>query len=215
MPNRAIQSCHSTNWKSALAGSKRDQSSSVSANTSTEMTSAIRRIPLSCCSSSRMISKARAARMGRAIWDVRIGKRINGLSTTEDAGPASEPSQEGCSSPQVVAQHQNDTQEQRGGVGSHRPGLRSAQQLAQPAHDYADAVDRAVDRASVEDLPQTVFRDQPNRLNERSVVNLVDVILVEQRTPETGEAFCQSGRHVAALQKEEGGKADPCKRDGR
>ena len=40
MPNAGIHACRSTNWKSADAGSKRLQSSSVAANDESETTSA-------------------------------------------------------------------------------------------------------------------------------------------------------------------------------
>ncbi len=62
---------------------------------------------------------------------------------------------------------QTTPSEQRRRVGADRTGLQSAQQLAHAADGLADAVDRAVDDAHVDALPQPVLRDDANRLDDR------------------------------------------------
>src|SRR4051812_42535723 len=133
MPKAGIQACRSTNWKSAEAGSKRDHSSSVSANTSSEMTSAIWRTTRSLLSASRTNDKSRAPAIGSAISEERIGKCINVRSR-----------------PQVISKDGYDAQEQRCRIRPYRSGLHTPQQLAQPAHALGDAVDGPVDHARVD-----------------------------------------------------------------
>src|SRR5262249_32022604 len=135
MPNAGIQAWRSTNWKSALAGSKRVQSSSVSANTSSDTMSAIFWTSGSFSGVSRTNSSTSAPRIGRTINDVTIG---NGINLT----------------PQVVAQNQHDADKERRGVGAHGSGLDLPQRAAQPADARGDAVQRAVDQLDVDVLPQ-------------------------------------------------------------
>src|SRR5436190_2171161 len=119
MPNAGIQAWRSTNWKSALAALKRLHSSSVSANTSSDTISAIR--------------------------------RANGALRS--------------SSPRTA------------------------------------------------DLPQPALRHDPDRLHDRRVVDLVDVILVQQDAPHAAQPVGDAIRRAAVPQEEIGRDTDPGDRD--
>ena len=70
-------------------------------------------------------------------------------------------------------------EEQRRGVGPDRSGLQPAQHAARcRCTTVTDAVDGAVDQAGIDALPQPAGREQLDRLHDRGVVDLVDVVLV-------------------------------------
>src|SRR5215217_1751661 len=149
MPNAGIQAWRSTNWKSPEAGLKRLHSSSVSANTSSEMVSAIlRTIGALSSSSPRTKSSRMAPATGSATSEVRIGKGIR------------------ASTPQVVPEDEHHSQQQRRRIGAHRPALRPPEQLGARADGLGDAVHGAVDDANIDDLPQPLLRRNPDRLHD-------------------------------------------------
>src|SRR4051812_23094000 len=172
MPNAGIHACRSTNWNSPEDTLKRLHSSSVSANTSSEMTSAMLRASGALCSSSPRTSSSRMApATGNATSDERIGKCI----TVESA-------------PQVVPQDGDDAEEHRRRVGADRPGLQPAQQVAGAADGLSDAVDRGVNHLHVNHLPQPGVRHDADRLDDGGVVDFVDVVLVQQQPLQAAEA---------------------------
>src|SRR3954471_9051761 len=200
MPNAGIHACRSTNWKSPDDTLKRLHSSTVSANTSSETTSAILRASGALCSSSPRTSSSRMApATGNATRDERIGKGI----TVEPAQRIQR-----SSAPQVVPQDRDDAEEQGRGVGADRPGLQPPQQVARAADGLADAVDRAVNHLDVDHLPQPGLGHDADRLDDGGVVDFVDVVLVEQQPLQAAEAVGHRIRCAAVFEKEEHGDAD-------
>src|SRR3954452_471013 len=107
MPNDGIQAYRSTNWKSPELALNRLHSSSVSAKTSVDTTSAMARDAGALCSSSpRTNSSSKAPATGSAISVVRIGKFIDSQTSDQFAG----------SRPQVIPQDQHDAEEQGRGI---------------------------------------------------------------------------------------------------
>src|SRR6476469_3064108 len=144
MPNAGIHACRSTNWKSPDDALKRLHSSSVSANTSSEITSVTLRASGALCSSSPRTSSSRMApATGNATRDDRIG---NGI-TAEPARRT--PRTQSASAPQVVPQNGDDAEEHRRGVCADRSGLQTPQQVARAADRLSDAVDRGVNHLDV------------------------------------------------------------------
>src|ERR1051326_3719235 len=193
MPNAGIQSTRSTNWKSAIDGSKRLHSSSVPANTSSDTMSAMlltSRSPRPWSSPSGTSISRTAPTIGTTTSDVRIG---NGITRSQ---------------PQVIPEDQHDTDEERRGVRPHRSGLQPAQDVARTADDVADAVDRAVDDGHVDELPQSFFGRDVDRLDDDRVVQLVDVVLVQQHAVDAAEVFGHAIGRSAVQQKEVRGEAD-------
>src|SRR5688572_18049319 len=102
MPNAGIHGTRSTNCMSAECGSNCAHTTSVTTNSTSEMPSAAQRNRLFFLPSALPTNRRSSApTSGRAHETVRSGKL----------------------SPQVIAQHQDDTQEQGAGVGADRPVL--------------------------------------------------------------------------------------------
>src|SRR5437867_10449927 len=175
MPNAGIHACRSTNWKSAVAGLNRLHSSNVSTNTSTETTRVVPRTSGACCSSRPMNSSSQAPTIGSAMSEVSIGKLMSAVNFGVLRLLCVD------SAPQVVPQDQHDAENQRHRISTDRSGLYSAQLLARAGDDAAHEIDRAVDAARVDDLPQPVLRYDADRLHERRVVDLVHVVLVREQ----------------------------------
>src|SRR5688500_5093547 len=144
MPNAGIHGTRSTSWKSADAGSNHTQIASVMAKATSEKPGASRRISASRRPSALPINSSRIAAAS---------------GTTQE----SVSSIELPSSPQVIAEHDDDADEQRAGVGAHRSGLQAAQRRGAGADDGGGAVDRAVDDPHVEAAPQPFLRHDADR----------------------------------------------------
>ena len=67
----------------------------------------------------------------------------------------------------------------------------------------------------VDPLPQPFLRDDPDRLDDRRVVELVDVVLVREQAMQTGEPQRHLVGRPAVLQEEEHRDADPADGDER
>src|SRR5690349_12047184 len=90
-------------------------------------------------------------------------------------------SRQSCLSPEVVAQYQNDADEQRPGIRAHRSALQPPQQRRTPVDDRRGSIDRAVDDVHVDAAPQPLLRHDADWLHDSRVVNFVDVVLVQQQ----------------------------------
>src|SRR3990170_4637616 len=135
MPKAGIHSRRSTNWYSGAAadGSKAAHSQSVSAKVAREATSATWRTRASRSPSRPTSRTTTAAASGRKTIAVRIGNDIGRCFL----------------SPEVVAHHQDDAQEQRRGVHADRARLEPPEQRSTSADDQTGAVDGSVDDARV------------------------------------------------------------------
>ena len=65
-----------------------------------------------------------------------------------------------------------------GGVPTHKSDLHVSNRAAKSHHGAADGMNDAVDDPDIEDLPQSLARTHLDGLNDRRIVNLVDVVLV-------------------------------------
>ncbi len=105
-------------------------------------------------------------------------------------------------------QDHDDAQKERTRIGAHRAGLDTAKDEREPSEQVADTVDGPVDAAGVHALPEPLFGHDLHRLQDRGVVDLVDVVLVQQDAVQPGEPLGHSGRRVAPPQEEEHRQAD-------
>src|SRR5689334_10218633 len=138
MPKAGIHARRSTNWKSAEVASKRLHSSSVSANTRTDTTSATFRASVECGSSSFRKARTIAPAIGRAMSEVRIGNVMAARSRSSPAGGLP---------PQEIPQDEHGSDEHRCRVRDDRARLDTTHQLTQAADGGRHAVHGAVDEA--------------------------------------------------------------------
>ena len=168
MPNAGIQAWRSTNWKSAEVGSNRAHSSSVTANTSSDTTSATFRISASCASSSSHEQQQERADDRQSDERVeRIGERHRPQVVAEDQHDA-----RGTATPRTPAPS-------RSAGGAAR---RSAPPTVSPTPLTAPSMTPHVDA-----LPQPCSDDDADRLHDGGVVDLVDVVLVHEQRAQAGE----------------------------
>src|SRR5262249_62151460 len=92
--------------------------------------------------------------------------------------------------------------DQARGIGAHRTGPEAPQPFARRADSIGDTVHGAVDDTHVNDLPQRILRRDPDRLHDRGIVDLVDVVLVLENAMGTGELLGDAVRRVAVFTEE-------------
>ncbi len=198
MPKAGIHDARSTNWKSAEAGSKRAQSSSVSPNTASDTTSATCRARPARCSSRLPTRRMRIApATGSAMSDVRIGKVIR------PAAPRSRRTARGNSRGRPRRQR-SATRRRRapsrsaaGGAVSSRHSRTCPAPLTAPSMTPASTTspEHAVGRAL-------------DRLHDGRVVELVHVVLVQEQPVERRRArrHCVGRRRAAARRRTRRGR---------
>src|ERR1700682_6401254 len=80
-----------------------------------------------------------------------------------------------------VANNDQRTSQNDGGVAAHEPNLQITNHLAKPCDNPPEAVHNAVNDSEIEKLPQAFARNYQNWFDNCGVIDLVDVILVLQQ----------------------------------
>src|SRR5215203_1148456 len=125
MPKAGIHETRSTIWNSGDEASNRLQSTSVSAKTTSEATSATCRTNPSREPSRFGMNRSNiAAAIGRATIDERIGNVIRLFARRLET-------------PHVIPEHRDDPEEHRDGVGAYRARLNTSQHGTARAHEGA------------------------------------------------------------------------------
>src|SRR4051812_12748021 len=194
MPNAGIHPWRSISWNSAEPGLNDAHIASVTPKTAIERISVTHLMrPLRCPSALPTNNSSAAPMTGSSHETLRSTSTPDSQSPTPKRHRSQTPWGLGVgrwklsSSPQVVAQNQHDADEKRARIRAHRSRLQAPQQRRAAVDDGRGAVDGTVDHVHVDALPQPLGRDDANRLDDRRVVHLVDVVLVEQQLVEAGE----------------------------
>src|SRR6266851_8201185 len=193
------QSACSTNWNSAVAGSKPAQMKSDSTKVTSEVHSAIQRALRVATASSRRGSKTMSATptSGRKVVRLRMGKLLV---------MAGRPSPDGL---EEVPRHHDDGADQYGeGVVIEIAGLQPAGAYREIDRARRDAVGTdAVDHRAVALLPQAAAEHE-GRAHEQPIVELVEIPFVEEEQIERAEPLGDERRQIGAEHVEVIGRGD-------
>src|SRR5882724_11971777 len=88
-----------------------------------------------------------------------------------------------------VTDDNHRTRQNDRGIGADVAELHVTNGSSKPDHRAADRVDGPIDHPDIEKLPQSFARTHLDRLNDRGIVNLVDVILVLEQSRHDKQRF--------------------------
>src|SRR5262249_41124261 len=99
--------------------------------------------------------------------------------------------------------------------GSDRSGLHATDHSAKRRKPRTETVDSTVDEPDIDTFPKTPFSNGANRSNDRPVVNLVNVVLVDQKPSNETQSLAAKIGGPRLLEEEEDGQPDTSERDDR